>query len=150
MEKGIDLAILTKTKDIGPAGTLTVDDLTRAIKNSIDRSGMKEKEARQMAQHVMNFFGYSERIIDNILEPEDRDAFYMLEDSGLLTTEREETTLYDGREWRIHYWIFRKEKIMQLVRTAKAKEAAPDLEPSIYDDVPEDIWMIREGELKEE
>ncbi len=150
VEKGIDLAILTKTKDIGPAGTLTVDDLTRAIKNSIDRSGMKEKEARQMAQHVMNFFGYSERIIDNILEPEDRDAFYMLEDSGLLTTEREETTLYDGREWRIHYWIFRKEKIMQLVRTAKAKEAAPDLEPSIYDDVPEDIWMIREGELKEE
>ncbi len=150
MEKGIDLAILTKTKDIGPAGTLTVDDLTRAIKNSIDRSGMKEKEARQMAQHVMNFFGYSERIIDNILEPEDRDAFYMLEDSGLLTTEREETTLYDGREWRIHYWIFRKEKIMQLVKTAKAKEAAPDFEPSIYDDVPEDIWMIREGELKEE
>ncbi len=150
VEKGIDLAILTKTKDIGPAGTLTVDDLTRAIKNSIDRSGMKEKEARQMAQHVMNFFGYSERIIDNILEPEDRDAFYMLEDSGLLTTEREETTLYDGREWRIHYWIFRKEKIMQLVKTAKAKEAAPDFEPSIYDDVPEDIWMIREGELKEE
>ena len=150
MEKGIDLAILTKTKDIGPAGTLTVDDLTRAIKNSIDRSGMKEKEARQMAQHVMNFFGYSERIIDNVLEPEDRDAFYMLEDSGLLTTEREETTLYDGREWRIHYWIFRKEKIMQLVKTAKAKEAAPDFEPSIYDDVPEDIWMIREGELKEE
>lgn len=150
VEKGIDLAILTKTKDIGPAGTLTVDDLTRAIKNSIDRSGMKEKEARQMAQHVMNFFGYSERIIDNILEPEDRDAFYMLEDSGLLTTEREETTLYDGREWRIHYWIFRKEKIMQLVKTAKAKEAMPDFEPSIYDDVPEDIWLIREGELKEE
>jgi hypothetical protein len=149
-EKGIDLAVLTKTKDIGLAGTLTVDDLTRAIKNSIDRSGMKEEDARQMAQHVMNFFGYSERIIDNILEPEDRDAFYMLEDSGLLTTEREETTLYDGREWRIHYWLFRKEKILQLVKTAKAKEAMPDFEPSIYDDVPEDIWMIKEEELGEE
>jgi hypothetical protein len=144
------LAVLTKTKDIGLAGTLTVDDLTRAIKNSIDRSGMKEEDARQMAQHVMNFFGYSERIIDNILEPEDRDAFYMLEDSGLLTTEREETTLYDGREWRIHYWLFRKEKIMQLVKTAKAKEAMPDFEPSIYDEVPEDIWMVKEEELGEE
>ncbi|MEE9223527.1 MAG: DUF6015 family protein [Thermoplasmata archaeon] len=150
VEKGIHLAVLTKTKDIGFAGTLTVDDLTRAIKNSIDRSGMKEKEARLMAQHVMNFFGYSERIIDNVLEPEDRDAFYMLEDSGLLMTEREETTLYDGREWRIHYWLFRKERIMQLVRTAKAKEAMPDFEPSIYDDVPEDIWMIREENLAEE
>ncbi len=111
---------------------------------------MKEEEARAMAQHVMNFFGYSERIIDNILEPEDRDAFYMLEDSGLLTTEREETTLYDGREWRIHYWLFRKEKILELVRSAKAKEALLEMEPSVYDDVPEDIWEIREKELGEE
>src|SRR3972149_5223647 len=87
----------------GPAGTLTVDDLTRAIKNSIDRTGMKEEGARAMAHSVLSFLGSSERLIDNVLEPEDRDAFYMLEDSGILTTEREETTLYDGREWRIHY-----------------------------------------------
>ncbi|MFQ5911120.1 MAG: DUF6015 family protein [Thermoplasmata archaeon] len=141
---------MTKTKDIGLAGTLTVDDLTRAIKNSIDRSGMKETEARAMAQHVMNFFGYSERIIDNVLEPEDRDAFYMLEDSGLLTTEREETTLYDGREWRIHYWLFRKDKIMALVKSAKAKEVMGGLERSVYDEVPEDIWGTREETLSEE
>jgi hypothetical protein len=25
----------------------------------------------------------------------------------LLTTESEETTLWDGREWRIHYWKFK-------------------------------------------
>lgn len=144
------MAVLTKTKDTGLAGTLTVDDLTRAIKNSIDRSGMKEEEARTMAQHVMNFFGYSERIIDNVLEPEDRDAFYMLEDSGLLTTEREETTLYDGREWRIHYWLFRKEKIVELVKSAKAKEAMQTLDHSIYDEVPEDIWGNREEMPEEE
>src|SRR6266566_2744972 len=112
------MAVKTKSER-GPAGTLTVDDLTRAIKNSIDRTGMKEEEARAMAQHVLNFFGYSERIIDNVLEPEDRDAFYMLEDSGILTTEREETTLYDGREWRIHYWMFRKERIAELVEAQK-------------------------------
>src|SRR2546427_191675 len=69
------MAVKTKSER-GPAGTLTVDDLTRAIKNSIDRTGMKEEEARAMAQHVLNFFGYSERIIDNVLEPEDRDAVY--------------------------------------------------------------------------
>src|SRR3989441_2271130 len=108
------MAVKTKSER-GPAGTLTVDDITRAIKNSIDRTGMKEEEARAMAQHVLNFFGYSERIIDNVLETEDRDAFYMLEDSGILTTEREETTLYDGREWRIHYWMVRKERIAELV-----------------------------------
>src|SRR5205807_7817175 len=132
------MAIKTKSER-GPAGTLTVDDLTRAIKNSIDRTGMKEEEARAMAQHVLNFFGYSERIIDNVLEPEDRDAFYMLEDSGILTTEREETTLYDGREWRIHYWMFRKERIMELGEAQKAKEEAEKM-ASIYDDIPEDSW----------
>ncbi len=132
------MAIKIKTSK-GVAGTLTVDDLTRAIKNSIDRAGMKDEEARLMAQHVLNFFGYSERIIDNILEPEDRDAFYMLEDSGILTTEREETTLYDGREWRIHYWMFRKERIAELVRAQKEKEAR-EREMSVYDQVPEDLW----------
>jgi len=123
-------------------GTLTVEDLTHAIKNSIDRAGMKEEEARAMAQHVLNFFGYSERIIDNVLEPEDRDAFYMLEDSGILTTEREETTLYDGREWRIHYWMFRKERIQELVQAARER-ASRAKESSIYEEVPEDIWTTR-------
>src|SRR2546422_172322 len=135
------MAIQTRTEP-GSMGTLTVEDLTRAIRNSIDRAGMKDEEARAMAQHVLNFFGYSERIIDNVLEPEDRDAFYMLEDSGILTTEREETTLYDGREWRIHFWMFRKERIAELVEAQKAKEEAEKM-GSIYDDGPEDFWASR-------
>src|SRR5690554_5997169 len=95
--------------------TVTVDELASAIKNGTgdDSREMEEEQAYQLALHVLNFFGYSDRIIDNILEPEDRDAFYMLEDAGILTTEREETTLYDGREWRIHYWLFRKSRIEQ-------------------------------------
>ena len=140
------MAIMTKTKD-SEFVTLTVDDLTRAIRNSIDRQGMPEGEARQMAQHVMNFFGYSERIIDNILEPEDRDAFYMLEDSGLLTTEREETTLYDGREWRIHYWLFKKEKILKLAGSGEPPEDVQDDDArSVYEEVPESVWRIQEEE----
>jgi hypothetical protein len=142
------MAYLTKLKK-GPGETLTVDDLTKAIKNSIDKSGMETEAARAMANHVLNFFGYSDRIIDNVLEPEDRDAFYMLEDSGLLTTEREETTLYDGREWRIHYWLFRKEKIKELVEAAEEKERAMTEEESlIYSEIPEDIWK-RDSEEEE-
>ena len=121
--------------------TLTVDDLTQAIRTSIDSSGMPEEQARMMAQHVMNFFGYSERIIDNILEPEDRDAFYMLEDTGILTTEREETTLYDGREWRIHYWLFRKERIFELISGNGRGGARVDGADSVYDEVPEEVWQ---------
>lgn len=125
----------------GTASTLTIEDLAYAIRNSIDSRGMPEEQARSMARHVMNFFGYSERIIDNILEPEDRDAFYMLEDSGILTTEREETTLYDGREWRIHYWLFRKERILELIKMNGSNIQAHGIPDSVYDEVPEDIWQ---------
>ena len=137
------LNIITKLKksDVSVTdATLTVEHLTKAIKNSIDKQGMPEEEARAMAQHVMNFFGYSERIIDNVLEPEDRDAFYMLEDAGILTTEREETTLYDGREWRIHYWMFHKERISELICGRGRSLDNLDEGVTVYDDIPDDIW----------
>ena len=120
--------------------TLTVDDLTLAIKNSIENQGMESDQAYALALHVLNFFGYSDRIIDNILEPEDRDAFYMLEDTGILTTEREETTLYDGREWRIHYWLFRRERISELMESTDKEEKAAEVVDSVYDELPDDIW----------
>ena len=92
------------------------DSLAKAIRRSIGHEGMRPEDARTIAAHVLNFFGFNERIIDNVLEPDDRDTFYMLEDSGILETERDETTLYDGREWRIHYWMIRKERIIELAR----------------------------------
>jgi hypothetical protein len=93
-----------------------------------------------MAEHMLNFFGYSDRIIDNVLEPEDRDVFYMMEDSGLLTTEREETTLYDGREWRINYWLFKKGRIQELMNLSSDDEEEGENEDNVYEDIPEDVW----------
>lgn len=119
---------------------LTLENLTVAIRNGIDREGMPEDQAKEMAQHILNFFGYSERMIDNVLEPEDRDAFYMLEDTGILTTEREETTLYDGREWRIHYWLFRKERILELVCGYDMKGEDADSDVSIYEELEDGVW----------
>ena len=127
----------------GEKRVLTVEQLSEAIMKSIDRQDLRPEAATQMATHVMNFFGFNDTIIDNILEPEDRDAFYMLEDLGLLMTEREETTLYDGREWRIHYWLFRKDKIDELVTVPEDHVAEMDELSSVYDDIPEDIWSTR-------
>ena len=118
---------------------VTVEELTQAIRNSPDNKGIPEEEAYDIARHVLNFFGYSDRIIDNVLEPEDRDMFYMLEDATILTTEREETTLYDGREWRINYWLFRKDKIRELMNS-EGKVQEDDSSRTIYDDLTEDIW----------
>lgn len=118
---------------------VTVEELTQAIRNSPDNKGIPEEEAYDIARHVLNFFGYSDRIIDNVLEPEDRDMFYMLEDATILTTEREETTLYDGREWRINYWLFRKDKIAQLM-SGDSNSKDSEQEETVYDDIPLDAW----------
>ncbi len=119
---------------------VTLEELAQAIQNSPDNKGMEEDQAYELALHVLNFFGYSDRIIDNILEPEDRDAFYMMEDAGILTTEREETTLYDGREWRIHYWLFRHDKIDKLLEEGSGTDGAVAKPEFDYADLPEDAW----------
>ena len=131
-----NINILTDTSNI-----LTIENLTKAIQNSVGTQGIDQVEAKRMAEHMMNFFGYSDRIIDNILEPEDRDVFYMMEDSGILMTEREETTLYDGREWRINYWLFRKDKIYELTKQKHKKgQKEEDDDFSIYTEIPEEVW----------
>ncbi len=134
--------------------TLTVNVLRNVIKQAIGEHGMEEREADIMAKHVMNLFGFNNRILDNMLEPQDRDVFYMLEDEEILTTEREETTLYDGREWRIHYWIFRREKIVEILGGKKKEPEVHDKfiieeESNIYDEIPDDIWA-RRGDEEEE
>ena len=118
---------------------LTTETLASAINYSPEYSHMGDDESSYLAEHILNFFGYSDRIIDNVLHPEDRDTFYMLEDAGLMETEREETTLYDGREWRILYWLL---KIAEIQRRTDAgpKYAPDDQEPSVYDEIPDDIW----------
>jgi hypothetical protein len=119
------------------------DILALAIKNSIDREGLKDSDAQEMAMHVLNFFGYEDVMIDNILETDDRDAFYMLEDAGILSTKREETTLYDGREWRIHYWLLKRENIYRFALSQAEKQTNKNRmgQYDVYnDDVTEDEW----------
>ncbi len=124
---------------------ITVDNLTLAIENSIDDgNGLSREEAYDLAQHVLNFFGYSDRIIDNVLEPEDRDAFYMMEDAGILFTEREEITLYDGREWRIHYWLFNRDRISTLMdQKPKVRRHVDETESVYRTEVTDDMWACR-------
>ncbi len=114
------------------AGPVDFDSLAKAIRRSVGHEGMRPEDARSIAAHVLNFFGFNQRSIDNVLEPDDRDTFYMLEDTGILETERDETTLYDGREWRIHYWMFRKDRIFDLAREESAAMAAAGEQEVVY------------------
>ncbi len=160
---------------LASAGPVDVDSLAKAIRRSVGHEGMRPEDARTIAAHVLNFFGFNERIIDNVLEPDDRDTFYMFEDTGILQTERDETTLYDGREWRIHYWMFRKDRIFDLARQeaqAMAEAGEKDVVYSsrnarsgafrmphgevasspearaVYHELGDEIWLERTGPAK--
>jgi hypothetical protein len=133
---------------------ITLENLSTAIANRI---GIDLEEARRDAGFVLDIFGFDDRVIDNVLDPEDRQLFYILEEEGMLTTEREETTLYDGREWRTHYWQIRKETILRFAKQAinthhstmfgekrlfNPIEDASD--ENIYQQLEEDMWTTRQ------
>jgi hypothetical protein len=122
---------------------VTIENLRTALSKVFDQGkGMDEEWVEQIAEFVMDFFGYEERILDNRLTPKDRDVFYMLEGIGLLKTEMEEATIQKGKIWRIHYWILNTEKIQELV----AEE--PDIEKdenylkegSVYENLSDNVW----------
>lgn len=116
---------------------VTLEIFTKAIQNSMEQ-GMDEKAARSIAQRILNFFGFDDRIYDNILTPQERDVFNMLETVGLLSTTSEELTLYNGKEWRIYYWILKGDKILKASKKIKEKKKK-DID-DIYGHIPEDIW----------
>ena len=127
---------------------ITLDDLSKAISN---RVGIDIDEAQRDAGFVMDIFGFDDRVIDNVLDPEDRQLFYILEEEGMLTTEREESTLYDGREWRTHYWRLRKDTILRYSKEANGtrrylidkKQPVNVSDDDIYNNIDEDMWVTR-------
>ena len=125
---------------------LTLAQLTQAIKSKVDTS-METHVAESIAEHALGFFGFSNRIIDNALEPTDRNMFYQLQDYDLLTTESEETTLWDGREWRIHYWKFKPnaENFANLAMQNDKDKGDEDPYADIYDGRPAGLWRERSG-----
>ena len=131
---------------------ITLNDLSKAIAN---RVGIDIEEARRDAGFVMDIFGFQDRVIDNVLDPEDRQLFYILEEEGMLTTEREETTLYDGREWRTHYWVIKKDIILKYAKDENKRRGAvlsdkqtiEDIsDEAIYDSLDDQHWVTRKLE----
>ena len=127
---------------------LTIKIMTKAIRNKL---GVNEQKAKKIAYFVMDAFGYELRIIDNILKPDERQLFYMLEAEGFMTTGRERTRLHDGREWMTHYWHLQQKTIYSYAQSnptsllLKQKEKIKQkLTPqNIYSTLSEDIWFTR-------
>jgi len=101
--------------------------------------------AEELANNILKFFGYNDTIIDNILQPEERNMFYMMEDWGILRTEREDTTLYDGREWRINYWYFQRKIFNDMMQKTQQKDEEERFYEEFFknDEMAAEIWDRR-------
>jgi hypothetical protein len=127
---------------------ITLEVLTKAIAN---RTGIDIEEARRNAGFVLDVFGFNDRVIDNILDYEDRQLFYILEEEGMLATDHEDTILYDGREWRTHYWILKKKTILRYAKNknSNSKDTISDKpvwdisSVGIYGSLTEEAWATR-------
>lgn len=108
--------------------------LSRAIMNRI---GVTREIAEDIALRVLNYFGYGEEIIDNVLDQDDRSIFYFLQDAKLLNTHWEEIVLPNGRMWRVFYWSLNVPRILEYART---QEEESIVEVGLYDSLPEDVW----------
>ncbi|MCL4412720.1 MAG: hypothetical protein M1526_05140 [Candidatus Thermoplasmatota archaeon] len=109
------------------------DELVTALEILFKPSGMNQKEIVELADYVLSFFGYEDTLIDNVLSQQDRDVFYTLEETGILSTSSEDITLMKGKSWRIHYWHISGDKIRNILKKSQVEEE------NIYDK------LFREG-----
>jgi hypothetical protein len=119
---------------------VTLKDLKKALFKKLEKRGMTQDQVDNLAEYLMNFFGYDDYVTDNKLNTKDRDVFYMLEEEGILKTLSEEVMLKRGKLWRIHYWVLRKRDILRLARSKS--ETVPDKDEYgvVYKDLSEDLW----------
>ncbi len=117
---------------------ISISELTEALRRTLGKKGIPEDEIRKLADYLMSFFGFNDEVIDNLLRPQDRDVFYMLEEEGILTTRSEEINLKRGKLWRIHYWIIKKEHIKELA--ASSEDEDEEEFGSVYDSISEEVW----------
>jgi hypothetical protein len=114
-----------------------IDFLSRAISR---RVGVDDQVALQTALRVLNYFGFEDELIDNVLDQDDRRLFYFLQDLGMLGTAWQEEILATGRTWRVFYWHL---NIDRIVRYATETDL-PKVEMNVYEELPGSVWSHEE------
>lgn len=117
---------------------VTMEEVNRALMATLGRRGVGTEEVKQIAEYLMSFFGYNTEVIDNMLEPEDRDVFYLLEEEGLLSTRQEEVFITKGKLWRIHYWVLKIDRIRKLGEDVRVIEG--DEFEALYNSIGDEVW----------
>lgn len=119
---------------------ITLEELATALENKFN---FNKEVALDVASRVMNYFGFGDTVIDNLLTQDDRRLFYFLQDMGLISTEWDEIFLPSGRGWRIFYWRLNIPKILEYASLKTEEEKEEEIE--IYNSLPENVWCRQDA-----
>ncbi|MGC8686857.1 MAG: DUF6015 family protein [Thermoplasmata archaeon] len=101
---------------------ITREILFNVLSKVLFKKGMNSSEIYELTEYLLSFFGYDDYLVDNILTPLDRDIFYYLEESGIFKAESLEVNLLKGRQWRVHFWTYRKDNIKKIINSTENLE----------------------------
>ncbi len=121
--------------------TVDINTLTNALQSAFPDFG--KSKAEKTAQYILDFFGFDDYCIDNILTTDDRETFYMLEDKKILRTKAEEARIAKGKIWRIHRWYLEKDKITEYSEKYEAEAdglLAAKAPLSFYENLSPKVW----------
>jgi hypothetical protein len=113
-------------------------ELSLAVKASYFLRNLEidPKDALDLADYLLAFFGYDNEIIDNMLMKYDRDVFYQMEDLGLLktsqTTEKIKEGNYAGKEWTTNKWILSRDNVHRIIDLAYEKTRNMQTPEAVY------------------
>jgi len=125
---------------------ITSDVFAKAIKNSFASVGMDMdyNDALQIAEHLLNFFGYDDAIIENYFENDDRQILYQLEEFGLVRFETSEHSLlkeiFSSDKWKTIREVLNYSKILEMANKAEQIAIEENAE-NIYEKLPEEVWI---------
>ncbi|MFQ5986517.1 MAG: DUF6015 family protein [Thermoplasmata archaeon] len=121
---------------------VTFREMREALVAVLGRKGMGPHEVGELAEYLLGFFGYGTEVVDNVLQPADRDVFYMLEEEGLLGTRQEEVLVTPGKLWRLHYWILRVDRVKNALQDGRDETKEYE---DLYGSIADEVWVRRQA-----
>jgi len=144
MQKSVE--IVSENQNENEDLLITNDVFAKAIKNSFASAGMDMdfNDALQIAEHLLNFFGYDDAIIENYFEDDDRQILYQLEEFGLVRFETSEHSIireiFPKQIWLTSNVILNYSKILEMTNKSEQIAIEENAE-KIYEKLPEEAWI---------
>ncbi|MEM5814248.1 MAG: DUF6015 family protein [Candidatus Aenigmatarchaeota archaeon] len=102
-----------------------------------------KRGANETTDLLLNMFGYSDHVLDNVLDTPERGLFWMMEEGGVLKRgPGMEVILIRGKTWRVRYWSLNKQNILQYAEKYRRLKERP-VEESVekmYSELSDEAW----------